>query len=500
MLRRQPRTRTRKLPHLQVIEEESDLESRSSSSSSSAAGSSRGGSPAPDVKARRRNARLSSYDIKLASTILSDFDLSAAPFTPTRAAPSPPPRRPDSDEFSIIFTEKEFMFPHPPTAYTYSSAPSSPSSCYSSPSSESSALPGTPTTTDDELATTQPLHIEKKGKAPASESEDSDSDLEDAYEWYSRELAEVVDMKPATARGASPGSRPRPESIYVASTSSTRVVPGHMPSPQLDPQYPRRTFVIPKRAPPPPPVERTPPRGSMVPEDLVIDDLLDEYFYSPSTSPSQSEFSDSGLLEDIPFLLEEEDAEDDDAPIQLPLCLPTSPFALDFEEFDTIGQSLEPVASAPEDSEDSHIDDSESHILRSRWSSSTLDSAYSAGAASPKSRLMKIWAARAKHMSSPKSPKTPKISKHAHSHSMSSYLASPKTPYYKFRPEEVAAVDYANAPPTASSARFPSTPVSPAHVKRSPSRQSCSSADSGDSSASSGLRRKPIPVEMFLRA
>ncbi|KAL1741301.1 hypothetical protein HDZ31DRAFT_76286 [Schizophyllum fasciatum] len=515
MLRRQPRTRTRKSPQLHIIEEESENEPRSSYSSS---GGSRVASPVSGVKARRRNARISASDIKIASTILSDLDGDAAPLTPTRPAPSPPPCR-DSDEFSIIFTEKEFSFP-----YAYGSDPSSPAS-----SSASSALPGTPSTSDDEFATTEPLHIEKKSRQPASDAEDSDSDLEEGCAWYSRELASVVDMQPKLARRPTiTGSRPRPESIYVASTSSTRVIPCHMPSPQLDPQYPRRTFVIPKRAPPPPPApERTPPRESRVPEDLMVDDLLDEYFNSPASSPSQSDFSEESLLEDIPFLLEEEEEVSEDAPIQLPLCLPTSPFAVDFEFDEHRGPFTLEAHDEPEVQEDRSEDthgDSESHILRSRWSSSTLDSAYSAGPTSPKARLMKMWN---KHTSTPKSPKAPKTTKHAHSRSMSSYLASPRSPYFKFRPEEVAVVDYANGlPPTASSSRFPraqlhmrspsaSTPPSqvihssaqaprspssstpPSNVIRSPSRQSCSSADSSDSA---GLRRKPIPVEMFLRA
>ncbi|KAL1685209.1 hypothetical protein GGG16DRAFT_119093 [Schizophyllum commune] len=635
MLRRQPRTRTRKSPQLHIIEEESESEPRSSTSSAHSPSTSRVGSPVSGVKARRRNARISASDIKIASTIFSDLDGGAAPLTPTRPAPSPPPNR-DSDEFSIIFTEKEFDFPHPPlptpSAYVYGSDMSSPSS-----SSGSSAVPGTPTTSDDEFATTQPLHIAKKTRAEQSDSSsDSDSDLEEDYEWYSRELAGVVDMQPQLARRPTiTGTRPRPESIYVAATSSTRVLPCHMPSPQLDPACPRRTFVIPKRPPPPPPVERTPPRESRVPEDLV-DDLLEEYFQSPTSSPSQSDFSEESLLEDIPFFLEEEEQEeeDTDAPIQLPLCLPTSPFAVDFE-FDeghmpfTLEERRasihEPAIQEELEEEEDCNADSESRILRSRWSSSTLDSAYSAGATSPKARLMKIWnrhtsGSTAKSSSSPPKsppksstppskvlstpsksstspsklsspPKSPKYktTKHAHSRSVSSYLASPRSPYFKFRPEEVAVVDYANAlpmpsatsanfPPSASSSVFPhlpsrfpipaepplpsprpsrhhraqsaSTPPAlvasrspssplfghgrlspsglrspsspafspslpafghhgrrsphsstpPAVVCRSPSRQSCESTDSNDTSASSGLRRKPIPVEMFLRA
>ncbi|KAL1731855.1 hypothetical protein EV714DRAFT_271418 [Schizophyllum commune] len=660
MLRRQPRTRTRKSPQLHIIEEESESEPRSSTSSAHSPSTSRVGSPVSGVKARRRNARISASDIKIASTILSDLDGGAAPLTPTRPAPSPPPNR-DSDEFSIIFTEKEFDFPHPPlptpSAYVYGSDMSSPSS-----SSGSSAVPGTPTTSDDEFATTQPLHIAKKTRAEHSDSSsDSDSDLEEDYAWYSRELAGVVDMQPQLARRPTiTGTRPRPESIYVAATSSTRVLPCHMPSPQLDPACPRRTFVIPKRPPPPPPVERTPPRESRVPEDLV-EDLLEEYFQSPTSSPSQSDFSEESLLEDIPFFLEDEEQEeeDTDAPIQLPPCLPTSPFAVDFE-FDeghmpfTLEERRasihEPAIQEELEEEEDCNADSESRILRSRWSSSTLDSAYSAGATSPKARLMKIWnrhtsgsAAKSSSklsLSPPKSstppskvstspsklsspPKSPKYktTKHAHSRSVSSYLASPRSPYFKFRPEEVAVVDYANALPSASSSVFPnstglpnsgglpnsaassavppsasssvfphlpsrfpipaepplpsprpsrhhraqsaSTPPAlvasgyrsrspssplfglhspsssafspsspafglrspsspafgpsspafghhgrrsphsstpPAVVCRSPSRQSCESTDSNDTSASSGLRRKPIPVEMFLRA
>ncbi|KAL1661634.1 hypothetical protein GGF50DRAFT_117815 [Schizophyllum commune] len=647
MLRRQPRTRTRKSPQLHIIEEESESEPRSSTSSAHSPSTSRVGSPVSGVKARRRNARISASDIKIASTILSDLDGGATQLTPTRPAPSPPPNR-DSDEFSIIFTEKEFDFPHPPlptpSAYVYGSNMSSPSS-----SSGSSAVPGTPTTSDDEFATTQPLHIAKKARAEQSDSSsESDSDLEEDYAWYSRELAGVVDMQPQLARRPTiTGTRPRPESIYVAATSSTRVLPCHMPSPQLDPACPRRTFVIPKHPPPPPPVERTPPRESRVPEDLV-EDLLEEYFQSPTSSPSQSDFSEESLLEDIPFFLEDEEQEegDTDAPIQLPLCLPTSPFAVDFE-FDeghmpfTLEERRpsihEPAIQEELEEEEDCNADSESRILRSRWSSSTLDSAYSAGATSPKARLMKIWnrhtssstpksprksstppskvstsptkvsTSPSKVSSPPKSPKH-KTTKHAHSRSVSSYLASPRSPYFKFRPEEVAVVDYANALPSASSSVFPnsaglppsaassafppsasssvfphlpsrfpipaepplpsprpsrhhraqsaSTPPAlvassplfghgrhspsglrspsspafglrspsspafspsspafghhgrrsphsstpPAVVCRSPSRQSCESTDSNDTSASSGLRRKPIPVEMFLRA
>jgi hypothetical protein len=163
-------------------------------------------------------------------------------------------------------------------------------------------------------------------------------------------------------------------------------------------------------------------------------------------------------------------------------------------------------------------------LLRSRWSSSTLSSTYSAHRPSHSTI---IPAKLRTYFSSPKSPKGHK------SRASGSLLLGfarqqekelpPVTPYSsRFPTTPTSPWSFPASPSPTSSPRFhtPQTPSPMRRPSRRPStrgsdngsssgRSSCDSCSvisddasvlSGGSSGSDGLRRKPIPVEMFLRA
>ena len=467
---------------------------------------------------RSRTINVSGSDLWIAKPlpIPSDMDDSFDTLlsTPPRPAPQPPTQSPAAspDSFRLSFVEKSYEFPHPPLP-TPSSAKqmSSPtlSSCSSmtSPGASSSALPATPGSSDDEFAMpafqpkyhhVRPLSISKRDstRRPAplrlttfAESDDSDS------EWYSREFQKILNVSPSP----SPVKPSRPESTLLGAQMplrSKRFSRG-FPSSQLDPAFPRSL----RRAPSMP--ARPPPRSS-IPMDLTEDDdegvILEYYYSSPSASESScssgsSDGSSPGSLYSQPSPREEDEWEfdfniefgegyDEFTVPQLPLAmLPTSPIDLDagLEEL-RARQQHEP-----------------SHALRSKWSSSTLGDDQHI---SPSRKLKAYFSGNSA------------IGASSRRRGSKSSSASPKSPglVRRFTPLSGAPRSTVQPIPSTPSPKSPRydyqmMTMMGAGVKRRGSTTTMSSdagsvesALSGSSTSSSGLRRKPIPVEMFLRS
>lgn len=149
------------------------------------------------------------------------------------------------------------------------------------------------------------------------------------------------------------------------------------------------------------------------------------------------------------------------------------------------------LPAAPDSPDAAALEREPSRVLRSRWSSSTLSSQVqperesfgwiSRLTLSPTKKAARKHAAPALAFPSPKSPTAKTMSAFV--------LPSPKSPTRAANPKRYGYVD----PPAYGRPRGLERRDSRA------SRLSESSADSECSSRSDGLRRKPIPVEMFLR-
>ncbi|KIK70514.1 hypothetical protein GYMLUDRAFT_234971 [Collybiopsis luxurians FD-317 M1] len=348
-LKRSPRARSRKnqplqfllssKPDLQIIPEEED-EPRPSCSSWTTSSTCN----TPDLKRRRP---ISPHEIRIAKIPITDDDDDLENFS-LLAAPRPAPRPPCSaspasspDSFQLTFTEESFRFPHPPLPTPSSSdlhfGVQSP---ISSPSSDSSALPLTPTSSDDEFqlpaaliprrASIRPLTIVKNGALPSmfshspselSDEESSVSDMESEpesdSEWYSRELSQIVTLRsafppnfPKTVRSDSARPESMIGSVHTGSLSPASSASSNFPSPQLDPAYPRRRYPIPTRSPPPP------PRDSLVPSPVDLED--DVFLVRPENPeprrrppPRMSIPADFGFFPEDGDASEEEDDDDD---------------------------------------------------------------------------------------------------------------------------------------------------------------------------------------------
>ncbi|KAE9409219.1 hypothetical protein BT96DRAFT_970168 [Gymnopus androsaceus JB14] len=309
---------------LQIIPEEEDEPRPSCSSWTTSSTCS-----TPELKRRRP---ISPYEIRIAKTPIPDSDEDFACNSSLLSAPRPAPRPPCSnspssspDSFQLTFTDESFKFPHPPLPTPSSSdhhfGTFSP---LSSPSSDSSALPQTPTTSDDEFhvpkfvarrISIRPLNIVKHDALPsmfsASPSVISDSDAESEpesdSEWYGRELSQRLTLRsalppnfPQTVRNESARPESMIASVHVSSPLSS--ASSAFPSPQLDPAYPRRQFTIPSRPPPPP------PRESLVPSPVVSEEDA-----SPSRTkpflPTFGFFTEDG---DIVLVQDEEDDDEEE--------------------------------------------------------------------------------------------------------------------------------------------------------------------------------------------
>ncbi|KAF9235624.1 hypothetical protein BU15DRAFT_64719 [Melanogaster broomeanus] len=272
---------------------------------------------------------------------------------------------------------------------------------------------------------------------------------------------------------------------------------------------------MPKYPPPPPPVvESRPPPRMAVPDDIEDLDFAAEDFESPSRAPIVVEqvYDDEEEAASIysrPSFVAPARASMYPLTPALPetpisgmygdVCLPRSSTDSDAprSSIDSTASSdcssfahspISPFSfpSTPVSSSDGH--EYESAHLRSRWSCSTLASlAPEPPRATLLSPLKSVFGSRSRRAPA---PPTASLSSHLHLHLRTS------------------------SKPPANAHAFPVTPSPPStpgkHIRRRGSRSSTSSAgtshwgsssecDSCDGSPS-GLRRKPIPVEMFLRA
>ncbi|KAI0048908.1 hypothetical protein FA95DRAFT_1557489 [Auriscalpium vulgare] len=455
--------------------------------------------PAPEPRrsrsARRKTVRLSAFDIRL------DFDTSdSEPSSSTTASSSPltpftPPRaRSPTLSISSNFTT-------------------------STSGSSSGCMPTTPNSSDDsddewgafprpgkvQRVSIRPLVITKASPPHASSPVETfeftiapSIEEEDDAAWYSREMSDVFTLSSsnsptAPARRDSlplPALTSGPRSRFSKPLPAPPRSPG--PSAQLDPMFPRRARVIPPlptRPPPPPPaspprrksltitVPRPPPRMSLPADVADILDDIDAWGASPDEqhaasapplSPPRLPESPHSATDDLfeqymytPGLpLIEIAPESPPAPSLPALALPDSPLVLP----DT------PLARMYDARADEELDvagDADSGfepMLRSRWSSSTLASEY----AVPASAASRV----------------------------------------KFHLGEMARRVVTRRESKGGATPMPSPPALGALSKENVERrmnprmsmESLSSRDSGDSSSSSGLRRKPIPLEIFLRA
>lgn len=276
-------------------------------------------------------------------------------------------------------------------------------------------------------------------------------------------------------------------------------------------------FAIPSYPPPPPPVPSRPPPRTSLPTDF-------DYYDEDESRSEGSVYSqqDIATVDDVVDMYGTITFDLDDVPMRLPLSLPDSPIDLDagLEELrmGTLGR-IKIKDSEKEREERERLERGkqvadntmmygqrdEVKVLRSRWSSSTLSSMKEErerDSAASKLRLF-LSGAKAEARNS-KSVPSPAISKRF----------SPMSPTKKQSPISPKSPAY--------SSRFPSTPSSgysdvmvigrEQTLRRSGSRSSTStnsgsmlsftiSESSLESTGSgSGLRRKPIPVEMFLRS
>jgi len=380
-----------------------------------------------------------------------------------------------------------------------------------------------------------------------------DSDVDSDVEWFAKDISDVVTLAsplppsfpqstsdprarpdsilpPPRRTGRSRHSKPLP-SVPRLSVQSTSSQLRPFPSAQLDPTFPqrRKSFLLPDRPPPPPPIQIT--RCSTATMERETEELLaqlasaalssgflgtglsavsDGLCMTPSAPPTPSsafvvslpncsrppprmsvpadifDLSDEAphtpgaTAELLVEILSENEVDIDNDLIQVwpstphsasiysqtsmsAGSLPGSPTSAFSFEMDTsqIGVSMDA---------DSELQPTPERTLRSRWSSSTLGSQMDREPASASwmTRFNLSPSKRGKGKSSP----------------------------------------VPSSPPGRSSP--PKSPLSPAkrsfelqRLERrdsSSSRLSDSRSDSGDSTASSGLRRKPIPVEMFIRA
>ncbi|KAF8067679.1 hypothetical protein FPV67DRAFT_1607633 [Lyophyllum atratum] len=305
----------------------------------------------------------------------------------------------------------------------------------------------------------------------------------------------------------------------------------------------------------PPPLRRPPPRSSIPADCILVDETFtfsddgasfsfslydsspttstpfadspkscysQQSFQSPYPSPFPSSFPStptsfpSSAEEEFDFLVEDIEFEGDlDSSMMLPLSLPTSPIDLEAD----IATGLEELRSAPRSQyQRMGISDAratttspapalpalsagdDSRELRSRWSSSTLGSIREEHARRSGLGLAASAKLRAYFGSpSPKTKATSPSSRRSGSSvsGMGSVVPttplSPTSPAKRFgharRESDVAAIGYGS--PSQGLRRSGSV---------TPSVSDAGSDESSSSSGSSGLRRKPIPVEMFLRS
>ncbi|OAX38751.1 hypothetical protein K503DRAFT_137682 [Rhizopogon vinicolor AM-OR11-026] len=535
-LKRSPRTRTRK-PSISISSETGCPPSRSSSTATCT-------SPLHIIPELSENGSEPPSPTKLS-------------ISRSHESPRPSPRVTLS-AFSFSIDDALLMFNDEPRSPALSASSSTEGSNFSE------ELPSTPGASDDEdfcelrlpSPRLRPHHIEirplcitktrsivcaddenvddiidndtKPDNASVELSEETREEDEDEHDFYSRQFQDFISLYSSCLQvSAAPA---RPESVILSLEDAPKL-PAEQPKPRGRSRFskalPRLPFSVPPSctlpavppvpvsvpmtsiraklvippmptySPPPPPVGRRPPPRMSVPSDIGEPDLFDE---EPLPVVEQVWFDD-----------------DDESIYSHSSSAPAHPLSPSHPET-PIDEVYLPRAStdsdAPRSSLDSHSSchcssfSSEStpvsafsfpptpieksHQLRSRWSSSTLNSinVEPSRTATILSPLRNVFGSKTRRPRPRPLPLTSTPPPRTHGRSPS------KTPTSILMP--------------LTRMVFPATPSPPStpsrHVRRQPSRSStsslalseCDSCESGNSS--SGLRRKPIPVEMFLRA
>ncbi|KAK0205404.1 hypothetical protein DFS33DRAFT_764725 [Desarmillaria ectypa] len=458
MLKRQARIRPRRdlqastsAAPLSMILEEEDAANLSSSSASSAT---------KDLKSRRRRANII------------------------------------SDPFHLTFTQVTYPFPHPPVPTPSSMPPSisppspgssSPStsatpSPYSSPRSHTTSLPTSPEPSsseddDDDVFSyppTKPLVINKIQRRLHKKisCEELSGDLDEDYQYYTQEFNKIISLSSLYAPAHSQSSASRPESgCALPSTQKTR---------------PKSLTIV-----------RPPPRTSLpVPAEADEDgaDVLlyylegvslssgSRYSESESSSPSPAPEDDSSSnvsLVDFTFDL------DSSANLRFPLSLPCSPIDLEADiqgglnelhtREETSPQPSSKGRSFGEEEEQCYLAELENgRVLRSRFSTSTLGSVEEERSSTLVKRVLPYFKG-----GKDKTKRSPSGRKRG-----ISFRSSVDSPTNSTFSSTVSWFSQSDAP----------------SLKRQTSTSTTGSGTSAESTSSSGLRRKPIPIEMFLRA
>ncbi|KAH6887820.1 hypothetical protein BKA70DRAFT_1332523 [Coprinopsis sp. MPI-PUGE-AT-0042] len=529
-------------PPLHIISEEEEyLRSRSPSPMSGYASTS-STRTTPSLKNRRRHCNLSPSDIQIARD-----------FTPS---PEPSP-----DSFRLTFTDKSYTFPHPPiptpssnNLNVFCGSPNFTSSGESSPSGSAMPLtPSSPTSTPvskskasvPEVYESWEDKIEMDDKPvsfslspyttsfiDSSSSSDSESDNESDSEWYTRELSQVVTV---SAPSSSHTQNSRPESMFLGSSKrESTVLPQKRASKRYIPKLPAtsttcslasiqaplsQAWTSPQLLSPfpssPASSHRPPPRNS-VPADFEFDDEASSVF---SFAMYQVEIDERDAARASSFYGSEavygDNEEDYGSPLDPTLPtdsknsaafpVPTSPLPPVLEDSEEDEQIIEIPAEQPFERPTSLVSRSsrwsfgtasparsfnhghelgkpaantfdEERVLKSKWSSSTLASVREdhEKRASSRLKLSFLGASPSKKRSSTSGAKIP---------------ATPLSPM-SFMKKRSSLPISAFTSPTQGVRRMGS----------SSTMSDAGSIETTSSTASNGLRRKPIPIELFLRA
>ncbi|KAK0194509.1 hypothetical protein F5146DRAFT_439483 [Armillaria mellea] len=428
-----------------MILEEEDAANLSSSSSSSAT---------KDLKSRRRRANIISDPFHLTFTQV------AYPF------PHPPVPNPSSMPPSIC----------PPSPGSSSSSTSATPSPYSSPRSRSTSLPTSPEPSsseedDDDVFSypqTKPLVINKIHHRVHKKisCEELSSNLDEDYEYYTQEFNKIISLSSLYAPAHSQSSASRPESGCA------------LPSPQKT--RPKSLTIV-----------RPPPRTSLPVSAEADEDGADVLLYylegvslssgshysesaSSARSPAQEDDISSNVsLIDFTFDL------DSSANLRFPLSLPCSPIDLEadiqggLEELHARVEEASP--QPPSEEPPCYLAELENgRVLRSRFSTSTLGSVKEERSSNLAKRVLPYFKG-----GKDKSKRSPSGKKRGFPFRNS--VDSPTTSTFS---PAVSWFSQSDAP----------------SLKRRASTSTTASGASAESTSSSGLRRKPIPLEMFLRA
>jgi len=480
----------------------------------------------------------------------SDISFDESLFSsPPRRAPQPP-QRSVSGETKLFLAGRSFDFPSPPLekecmvsltrspatrvlpmrfrkrTHSPASSISSVTSASSSSDDTTSQPPLTPGASDDEhistsLSVTAPnskrlsvLFAKSMPNLPplspkiATVEELPEEDGEEV-EWLTQEMQNFVAL-PSPPSASEENTSSRPESflppLRVSDSLKGLVSPALGPSAQLDPtfhfcQKKTRSFVIPSRPPPPPPIQICP--ASPLTNVFAVSSPCPSATTTPFTPISSRPPPRSSIPCDVDELMQMDTGDFDlleDELAEACDSYPDSPFNSIINAYRrspsaSMGFSIDDLPTTPSTSafsDDSHHYDlprsplrrsnssistssSATRRLRSKWSTSTLGSVYN-NQPQPSSWMSKFSFKKgsSKEKAAPSAPIFP----------------SPPRSTKKEKRRKFTGADIVVRHSYESDI---------AQIGRRDSRSSRNSSESVESSPSPGLRRKPIPVEIFMK-